>query len=68
MLLVGALSLRVNRRKQLHPKKVAYGPGINVHMFQSGIEIEHGMVITKSKELKAQSKRSEAYLEAMLIK
>lgn len=66
--LTGILSLRVNRRKRMMPKEVTYGIGVNKHLLQTGIEIEHGMVITKSNKLQAQSKLSDSCLEAMLIK
>jgi len=66
--LVGVLSLRVARRKQKMPTRVTYGAGVNKHLIQTGIEIEHGMVITDSHKLQAQSKTSEGHFEAMLIK
>jgi len=66
--LVGVLALRVNKKQQQLPKKVTYGKNVNKHMLQTGISVEHGMVITKSGKLQAQSKRSEGQLEAMLVK
>ncbi len=66
--LVGILALRVSRKKRKLSIKVTYGENVNKHMLQTGISVEHGMVITKSGKLQAQSKRSEGQLEAMLVK
>jgi len=66
--LVGVLALRVNKKQQQLPKKVTYGKNVKKHMLRTGISVEHGMVITKSGKLQAQSKRSEGQLEAMLVK
>jgi len=66
--LVGILALRVSRKKRKLPGRVTYGKNVNKHMLQTGISIEHGMVITKSGKLQAQSKSSEGQLEAMLVK
>lgn len=70
VLLTGALSLRVSRKKQKirNKVKVTYGVGINEHLYHTGIEIEHGMVINNSHRLEAQSKVSESNLEGMLVK
>jgi len=68
VLLTGALSLRVSRKKQKAHTKVTYGVDINKHLHQRGIKIEHGMVINKSNRLEAQSKTSENNLEEMLVK
>lgn len=67
-LLVGFFSLRVNRKQQRKPNKVTYGASVNKHLLQSGMEVEHGMVITESGRLQAQSKVSEGYFESMLAK
>jgi len=66
--LVGILALRVNKKTQKLSKKVTYGKNVKEHMLRTGISVEHGMVITKSGKLQAQSKRSEGQLEAMLVK
>ena len=66
--LVGILALRVSRKKRKLPSKVTYGKNVDRHMLQTGISVEHGMVITKLGKLKAQSKSSEGQLEAMLVK
>lgn len=66
--LVAVYSLRVSKRKRSMPAKRTYGPGINKHMLLTGIEIEHGMVITDCNELQAQSKLSDSCLESMLLK
>lgn len=67
-LLIGAFSLRVSRKKKKIRNKVTYGKGIDKHLYQTGITIEHGMVVNKSHQLKAQSKISESSLEEMLVK
>lgn len=67
-LLVGILALRVKKRMAKLSNKVTYGKGVNKHMMQTGISIEHGMVIGKSGKLQAQSKTCAAQLESMLIK
>ena len=67
-LLVGALSLRVDRKQQKKPNKVTFGSSVDKHLLQSGMEVEHGMVINKSGKLQAQSKISEGYFESMLAK
>lgn len=68
ILLTGALSLRVKRKQRMMPKRPTYGPGVDMHMLRTGIEIEHGMVITKLNKLQAQSKLSDSCLESMLLK
>lgn len=50
------------------PVRPVYGPGVDKHILQTGIEIEHGMVLTESNELRAQSKLSRGFLESMLLK
>jgi hypothetical protein len=67
-LLVGVLALRVSKKMQKLSNKVTYGEGVDKHMLQTGITIEHGMVIGASGKLQAQSKTSDAKLESMLIK
>lgn len=67
-LLVGTLSLRVSRKQQKQPNKVTYGANVNRHLFQSGMEIEHGMVINGTGRLQAQSKISEGHFDSMLAK
>ncbi len=66
--LVGVLALRVSKKKRKLSGRVTYGKRVKKHMLQTGISVEHGMVITESGELQAQSKASEGQLEAMLVK
>jgi hypothetical protein len=67
-LLVGILSLRVSRKKNKQCNHITYGKGVNKHLLQTGISIEHGMVISESGGLQAQSKTSEAQFDELLIK
>jgi len=66
--LVGVLALRVSKKKGKLPNKVTYGRRVKKHMLLTGISVEHGMVVTKTGKLQAQSKPSEGQLEAMLLK
>lgn len=68
IILLGVLSLRVSKKKRKLCKKVTYADDVDKHMIQTGISIEHGMVLGKSGKLQAQSKTSDAQLESWLIK
>lgn len=65
---LGALSFRVSRRLNRIPKRPSFGPGVDKHIFLTGIEIEHGMVLNKENKLKPQSKFSKGLLESMMLK
>ncbi len=67
-LLVGILSLRVIRKKNKQCNHITYGKGVNKHLLRTGISIEHGMVMTQSGELQAQSKISDAQFDEWLKK
>ena len=68
ILLVGILSLRVIRKKNKQCNHITYGKGVNKHLLRTGISIEHGMVMTQSGELQAQSKISDAQFDEWLEK
>ena len=68
LFILGFLTLRVNQRMSRMPKRPMFGPGVDKHILQTGIEIEHGMVLTKSNVLQPQSKISKGFLESILLK
>jgi len=68
LLMVGIVSLRVIRKKKPRACNITYGKGVDKHLVRTGLFIEHGMVITPSGKLQAQSKISESQFESWLTK